>query len=444
MVQQAIGMAETTRTPASRSRWLVLAMLLMLNVLLTLDKTIFLILLEPIKKEFALSDLALGALSGTAFALCMGLAGLPLGALVDRGNRRNIASACLGVWSAMTMICGAAMNYWQLLLARMMVGVGEAGGAPAALSIIADIFERGRRATAMSIFALGPPLATVISLSVGTLIVHEYGWRTTLVVAGMPGVVLALLMLAVIREPARAEERNAHESGASGYGETFRMMVSVPSFFHLVAGVFVSYLVLAGASTFNNSFLVRVHNVELHKIGPYLGVLMSVIGVIASTSVGIVTDAMGRRDERWRGWIMAIGSLFSVLFGLAYLTIPVLWLTLVLVALFAASATYWLGPAYSLCQSLAPTHMRGRSLAIMLLIGNTGGYIIAPAAVGFVSDQLGPRFGHEGLRYALLGLTSLGLWSATHFWMMARHLPKDLGRLSADGRLIPVGDVQHG
>lgn len=419
------------------NRWLILGLFLLLNILLTLDKTIFLILLEPIKAEFQLSDLALGALSGTAFALCMGLAGLPLGALADRVNRRNLAAICLGAWSAMTMVCGAVSSFPQLLAARMLVGVGEAGGAPAALSIIADLFERGKRATAMSIFALGPPFATVISLSVGTWIVHAHGWRTALVAAGAPGVVLAVVLLLVVREPARgALDRVAGDPSpdrpSPGFGETFRHMLGIPSFVHLLAGVFLSFLVLAGASTFTNSFLVRVHHVKLNEIGPFLGVLLSAVGVAASTSVGVISDVLGRRNERWRGWIMALGSLGSAVFGWTFLSASSLAVTVAFVALFAASATYWLGPAYSLCQSLAPVRMRGKALAILLLVGNTGGYVIAPPMVGYVSDRLGITHGAEGLRYALLGVVTISVLAAVHFAIMARHLGADLAARAED------------
>lgn len=424
----AVASHPHNRGLAGSHRWGVLGVFLLLNVLLTLDKTIFTILLEPIKKEFALSDLMLGALSGTFFALCMGVAGLPLGALVDRVNRRNLAAACLVFWSGMTMLCGVVTSVPQLILTRMMVGVGEAGGAPACLSMIADLFERARRATAMSIFALGPPVSTVISLSLGTWVVHAYGWRAALMLAGAPGMILALVMVLGMREPARSGAVSV-DADAPGFAATFGMMRQTPSFVHLIAGVFVSYLVLAGASTFTNSFLVRVHHVKLAEIGPFLGVLMSVVGVAASTSVGIVTDTLGRRSERWRGWVMAIGSLGSVFFGWTFLMAPSLPVVVSFVALFAASVTYWLGPAYSLCQSLAPARMRGKALAIMLLIGNTGGYVIAPPAVGYISDRMSAQFGTDGLRFALVGVVSLSLLAALHFFLMARHLPADLGKI---------------
>jgi MFS family permease len=402
----------------------VLALLLLMNVFLTLDKTVFLILLEPIKKEFQLQDWMLGGLSGTAFAICMGLAGIPLGALADRVNRRNLAMACLTLWSTMTMLCGLARSVVQLVLARMIVGVGEAGGAPAALSIITDLFPRERRATAMSVFALGPPLATLLSLSVGTWVVHVYGWRAALIAAGAPGVVIAVAMLLFMREPQRPAA--ADKGDRPGMADTLRVMRTKPSFVHLVIGVFVSFLVLAGVSTFTNSFLIRVHHVELARIGPYLGALMSVVGVVSGVTMGVLTDKLGQRDDRWRGWVMALGSIGSAVFGWAFLLSPSLPVVIGFVALFAASATYWMGPAYSLCQSLAPARMRGKALAAMLLVGNTGGYVIGPPLVGYISDRLGLTHGDEGLRVALLGAVSLNLWAAFHFLRMARRLPRDL------------------
>src|SRR5690606_13574649 len=239
--------AAATAEVSNARRYYLLALLTLLNVLLVLDKIVLSILIEPIRAEFGLSDGQLGALMGLVYAVFMGAAGLPLGMLADRMNRRNLAAICLSAWSAMTLACAAAQNLWHLILARIGVGIGEAGGGPTAVSMIADTFEPRRRATAMAIFATGTQLAALVNLTLATQIAHAYGWRMTLVAAAVPGFVLALLLVTTVREPQRGMADRARSAvQAPPLRESLRRIWRQRSLRHLLTGATLCYIVVAG------------------------------------------------------------------------------------------------------------------------------------------------------------------------------------------------------
>jgi predicted MFS family arabinose efflux permease len=416
----------------NRQRNYSLFLLLMLNTLLLLDKIVFVILLEPIKHEFALSDVQLGVLTGLVYALLMGICGLPFGIYADRTNRRNLAAGCLAFWSGLTALCGMAQNFWQLLLARMGVGIGEAGGGPAALSIIADLFEHKKRATAMAIFALGSPLAALINLTVGTHLSHTYGWRATLLAASIPGIVLALFLVFTMREPARGEsDQKSRAKQAAPLGDTFAFIRQQKALVHLLTAALLSYITLAGASSWTFSFLVRSHHVKLNEVGAQLGVAIFVAGIAGNYLSGILADYMGQRDERWRLWIIGGGAVLSVLLGFGWIWSEGWTATLLLVACFAAASTFWFAPAVALCLSLVEIRMRATMAGILFLIANMIGYGLGPILVGKMSDLFAPAFGADSLRMALSCIVMVNLWAALHFFLAGRAVRSNLARADA-------------
>ncbi len=407
----------------------VLFLLYLLNTLLVLDKIVLTILLEPIKQEFALSDAQLGLLAGTVYAVCMGCASLPLGLAVDRYSRRTLAAGCLAIWSAMTAACGLATSFATLLLARVGVGLGEAGGGPASLSIIADLYPHNRRATAMAIFSLGTPTAALINLAVNTQVVHAYGWRAALLLAAVPGVVLALAIFLFMREPARgASEAVRQEVTAPPLRQTFAFIRQQASLVHVLLGAMIAYIVLAGVSSWNFSYIVREHGVTLQQIGPYLGFSISGAGLAGLFMAGKLADFLALRDERWRCWIMAITSLASVGFGLVTFTTQHLWLAVAGTALLAASATLWIAPGYALTQSLVQVRMRGTIAAIVFLLGNLFGYGLGPLVIGSLSDLFAGMGIAASLKLAILAVLACNCWAALHFILAGRHLRRDLRR----------------
>lgn len=403
---------------------LALLFLFLLNTLLVLDKIVFTVLLEPIKKEFGLDDFRLGLLAGAVYAVCLGIASVPFGVLADRGNRRNLAAGCLAFWSVMTALCGMAQSFTMLLLARLGVGVGEAGGGPASLSMIADLYEHRRRATAMAIFSLGTPMAALINLTVNTQIAHAYGWRAALLAASVPGLLLAVAIRLWMAEPVR--NVGAQRGDAPPIATTLRYVLRQRSLVFLLAGGMCAYIVLAGVSSWNFSFLVRRHHVKLNEVGPLLGVTIASAGLIGLYASGRLADLLSRRDERWRTRVMATTTAASVAFGVGAFTVPDWHAAVACTAGLAACASLWLAPGYALSQSLVPERMRGTVGAILFMLANVVGYGLGPPLVGFLSDRFAAAGAASPLQNALIAVVTLNLLSAALFLFGGRTLRRDL------------------
>lgn len=410
-----------------RSRNYVLGLLCALNVLLVLDKIVLTILVEPIRQEFQLSDLQLGTLLGLSYAIFMGAAGLPLGWLADRANRRNLAAACLAVWSVMTAACGVAQNLTQLLLARIGVGIAEAGGGPAAVSMISDLFAERRRSTAMAVFAMGGNIAVLFNLMIITKITFHYGWRASLIAASVPGVVVALVLLFTIKEPRRGLADGLNPNVARPpLATTLRFIAGQRSLVHLIIGATVSYIVIAGMGSWHFAFLVRSYSVKLNEVGPILGLGLSVLGATFGLTSGYLADRLAARDERYRLWLIAGGSAACFFVGVPALTVVDWHWAVSLAAVFGAMVTFWFAATTALGQALVQLRMRATLAGLFFLLSNMVGFGVGPLAIGALSDALAPSYGNESLRYAMLIAVCLNLWAALHFFLAARHVARDL------------------
>ncbi len=427
---QAAVPASDTSSP--RAGYL-LALLTLLNLLLVLDKIVLSILIEPIRAEFGLSDRELGALMGLVYALFMGAAGLPMGVLADRMNRRNLAAICLSAWSAMTLACAAAQNLWHLLLARVGVGIGEAGGGPTSISMIADTFDKNRRATAMAIFATGTQLAALVNLTFATQIEHAFGWRWTLVAAAVPGFLLAALLVLTTREPQRGRMDHNSKGAAPPLPQTLSYIWNQRSLRHLLIGATLSYVVIAGMSSWHFSFLVRTHGLRLHEVGPMLGVAIAAMGIISNLSSGFLSDYLGARDDRYRTWLISAGAVLTLFIGAWSILTPNPQAALWSVAVFAAVVVFWFPTVAALSQSLVEPRMRATVAGLLFLLSNLVGYGLGPIVVGWVSDVLAPTFGDHSLRYAMLSVLAMTAWAALHFFIASRDLKSNLALAHAPG-----------
>ncbi len=418
---------------STKRRYYLLVLLALLNVLLVLDKIVLSVLIEPIRAEFGLTDGQLGALMGLVYAVFMGTAGLPLGVLADRTNRRNLAATCLAAWSAMTLACAGAQNLWHLILARVGVGIGEAGGGPAAVSMIADTFEPRRRATAMAVFASGTQVAALVNLTFATYIAHVYGWRAALVAVAIPGFLLALLLVTTTREPQRGladHSRRARES-APPLRDTLMYVWSQRSLRHLMIGATLCYIVVAGMGSWHFTFLVRSHDLRLHEVGPFLGIGIAALGILANVSSGALSDALGARDDRYRTWLISVGALAALGIGSWSILTTHPSGALAGVVVFAATVMFWFPTVAALTQSLVEVRMRSTIAGLLFLLSNLIGYGIGPLLVGALSDALAPAFAEESLRIAMLCLLGLIAWGALHFFLASRDLRKNLSKASA-------------
>ncbi len=407
-----------------------LGLLLVVYVVNFLDRQVIAILLQAIKADLGVSDSALGFLSGIAFAALYSVLGIPLARLADRGVRRTLIAASLAVWSGMTALQGLAASFVWLVLARVGVGIGEAGCSPPAHSLIADLFAPARRATALSIYALGIPIGAAIGLYGGGLLREAFDWRTALVIVGLPGLVLALLVQLTLREPTRGWWEGARgQEPQPSLTEVAAVLRARRSFVHMAFAGALHAFYGYGAGAFNPAFLERVHGLAPLEIGAWLGGIAATTGVLGTFLGGWLTDRVSGRDQRWYAWLPGIGSVIAVPFVLLFY----LWdhgrEALALAALPAILGGLYLGPTFAMAQALVPPRMRAQAAAVLLLILNLIGMGLGPQFVGVLSDALAPRFGVESIRWALLATVVVGaLWSAVHYFAAARTLREDLAR----------------
>ena len=409
------------------------------------DRTILSILLEPIKLELTLTDTQLGFLGGLAFAVFYTFLGIPIAMLADRKSRVKILAIAMVVWSLMTALCGRATDFMSLLLARIGVGAGEAGASPPSHSLISDYFPVEARATALSIYALGIPIGSMIGNFVGGWGAEALGWRNTFYLVGLPGVLVALVIWFTLREPPRgmsdgividnskptAKTPDAG-SEAPGVSQVLGLLWSKRSFRHLSFAAGLHAFVGYGAGTWNAPFFIRIHEMPISEVGSWLA-LVSGIGAIGTFLGGYWADKLADRtgEKRWYFWVPGIATFVMVPFQfLAYLYggIGAVLASLMLVTVLG---NMYLGPSFAMTQALVSLRMRAVASAILLFVLNLIGMGLGPYLVGVASDLLAPTFGQESIRYALCLAVLANVWAAGHYFLGARHMRKDLADTEA-------------
>ncbi len=392
-----------------------------------IDRQILSILLEPIKQDLGLSDSALGMLTGFAFALFYATLGIPIARFADRSNRRNLIAWALAIWSAMTAVSGLAQNFWHLLLARIGVGVGEAGCSPPAHSMLADYFPTENRATALGIYSLGIPFGILFGFIAGGWLNEFFGWRVAFFIVGVPGLLLAILVRFTLREPPRgmAEGRVADEEQPT-IMETFRFLWSKRSFRHMAVGGGLTAFVGYGVITWVPSFLIRSYGMNTGDVGTYLGLILGIPGGIGIALGGYLADRYGARDTRWYLWIVSVALIASMpLFFGVYLS-NTAFASLMFLILPILLGNFYQATTFSQTQGLVSLRMRSVAAAVLLFILNMIGLGAGPQAVGILSDVLQPSYGDESLRYALLILSTVQIWAAYHYYQAGKSLKEDL------------------
>lgn len=432
--------SEESATYSPRYRNYALAVLFLGYVVNFIDRSILSILLEPIKNELLLTDTQLGLLGGLAFAMFYATLGIPIASLADRWSRTKVLAISMIIWSAMTAVCGAASNFMMLLLARIGVGVGEAGASPPSHSLISDYFPISSRATALSIYALGIPFGSMVGNFVGGWGASELGWRMTFFLVGVPGILVALLILGTLREPPRGMSETAAVKAAVAKSvepapslrEVFKFLWHRRSFRHIgfAAGLhaFVGY----GAGTWNAPFLIRSHEMPITEVGSWLA-LISGIGAVGTFAGGYLGDKISdwTGDRRWYLWIAAISTLVMVPFQfLAYLY-DGLWAVIPALVVVSVLGGMYLGPSFAMTQALVTLRMRAVASALLLFMLNIIGMGLGPYFVGVWSDMLSPAYEIDSLRYALCICVLANLWATTHYLLGARSLREDLDSTEA-------------
>jgi predicted MFS family arabinose efflux permease len=407
-------------------RIVVLAMLVLVYTFNFIDRQIVGILAVPIKADLGLSDTQLGLMGGLAFALFYTLLGIPIALLADRSNRTTIISVALVLWSAMTAACGFAQNFWQLFLARLGVGVGEAGGVAPSYSLVSDYFPSHQRARALGVYSFGVPIGGALGIVFGGVIASLVDWRTAFIVVGLAGVLVAPVFKLVVREPARGRYDDAPRGGApAAVGEVVRVLLNRPSFWGLSFGASASSMMGYGLFFWLPSFLVRSYGLSLLDASLYFGAILLVGGIAGIWLGGSLADRFGAARRRAYAIIPAIAFLLTIPFYVAAVTSDSLALSFALFLVPTALGLVWLGPVLSCIAHVVPPNMRATASAVFLFVNNLIGIGLGTVALGALSDALAAQYGADSLRYAILAGTSLYVVAAALFLLSARRLERD-------------------
>ena len=417
-----------------RKRTWVLILLTIAYTSSYLDRTIIGAVAEHIKRDLDLSDTQLGLLTGFAFAVFYATLGIPLAVLSDRMNRRNIVAAAVTVWSVMTVFCGLAANYVQLLLARIGVGIGEAGSSPQSHSMIADLYAPHERSRALGFYALGVYAGGMLGFLIGAPLAEVWGWRSVFFIAGLPGLLIALLIWLTIDEPQRGlADGRAHEpvkaptlaEAIDGMLKGFVFIWTSRACRHVIIGLTLTGLIGYGGVMFAASFLKRTHGISGLEIGLILGPIVGVLGGAGALLGGWLADRWAAKDRRWNAWIIAVAKLLAAPLVVAFYLTDDFTIALIFYLPATVLGAFYLGPSFAMVQSLAPLAMRSTASAIMLFILNLIALGLGPLTVGILSDLLRPSFGMDSLRYALLSLSLLNVWAAYHYFLAGRAYEKE-------------------
>ncbi len=418
------------KMPSFAQRWYVLMVMMLAYTINIADRYVMSTVLEPIRLELKLSDGGVAFLTGVSLALFYVTMGIPLSWIADRYNRKNLLAASMTIWSAMTALCGMSAGYGQLLLARIGVGIGEAGGTPSCNAIVGDYFPADRRAMAMTIFALGAPIGAWLGADMAGAVASAYSWRAAFYVLGVPGVILALVIYFTVKEPQRGQLDAVSDDVIPSLATTLRFMWSQKSAVHVMMGSGVSALWGWGLMWFTPTFIQRTYNLDVGEAGAVVGPIHLVMGILASLLTAWLLSKPSYTDPR------KICRLLCVVTALA--TIPSIiayWTHSLPLAtgmwwVFIPAIYFYIGPAFALGQNLAPPKMRAMFIAVSLLIANVFNLIVAPQGVGLLSDYFAGPAGADAasLRLALLILAPTGFWAAWHYWRAEKYIVEDQKR----------------
>ena len=439
--KQAVGVAEAERAGFQVSegyRQYVLWLLFAIYVFNFADRSILAVLVQPIKLEFGLSDAQLGVLGGLAFALLYSTLGIPIARLADRGNRVTIIAASLFAWSLFTGLTGFARNFIQLLLARIAVGIGEAGCSPPAYSLIADYFDRKRRATALAIYSMGISGGVFLGFVVAGWIAQTHGWRVAFFALGFPGMLLAVLVKLSLREPPRGlADGLVNVAEPPPVFTVLANLWSKRTFRHLSTAAALTAFVGYGAGAFYPAFLMRSHGLNMAQVGGRLGLVSAIGGFIGSYAGGRLADYFTnkRNDARYQLWMPAIALLVNIPLALMIYEVHGAGAVFAVLTCVLAVGAMYFGPTYATTQALLSPRERALGSALLLFIINLIGLGFGPMLTGVLSDAFRSHFlgtglsdaqaTAQGLEWSLRTMIAVNFWAALHFYLAARSVREE-------------------
>jgi len=401
--------------------WLVL-------VLRSVDLLVISVLMPSIKTQFTVSNTQLGLLSGFAFSLFYGLLAVPIAWLADRTSRARIISISVFVWSSMTALSGMANTFGHLLLARVGVGLGEAGGTAPVYALVADYAPANKRASVFAILNSSVPIGVLLGFLLGGYVSSAFGWRYAFLFAGIPGLAVALLAQVTLREPVRADSTTACTPGAPLI-ETLRYLFSRHSYCHFVLGSAVFTLGSVGSGIWISTYFIQFHHMQPSELGVWLALLYGGGGLVGALGGGYLTDHVVNKggDQRWYAWMPGISSVAILPFTIFVYSWPSPRQALLVHLVTTILAHVWAGPVYGTVQGLAGKNRRAVAAAVNSLLVSFLAYGLGPLLVGVASDHFRASLGQDALRYSIMLLAAVAYtWAGIHFLLAGRTLRADL------------------
>jgi len=420
-------MTDTTAKPEAPSyRYWVLGLLFIAYTFNFIDRQIMGILNVPIQTELGASDEQMGLLGGLSFALLYTGLGIPIAFLADRWDRSWIMTGALALWSGFTALCGFAQNYTQLFLARMGVGVGEAGGVAPAYSLISDYFPPKERARALAVYSFGIPIGSAAGIALGGIVASLVDWRVAFIVVGLAGVLYAPIFRIFVREPQRGRyDVKAEAPKRAGFFEALGYIVKKPSFWLLSIGAAFSSMMGYGSFYWIPTFLQRSYGFDLQQAAFFYASILLIGGVIGVWLGGFLGDKLGAQKRAMFALVPAGAWLLAMPCYALGLLSPSPTIAFFLFMAPTALGMVWLGPVIAAVQHLAPPHMRTVASASFLFINNLIGIGVGTWALGRLSDALSSQYGEESLRYSILYGTGFYVVAALLYLLASRFLKRD-------------------
>lgn len=429
----------------------LLGVMLLIGAVSVFDRFIFALALEPIKQDLSLSDTQLGFMSGIAFAAFYALAGIPIARWADSGNRITLATITTALVGLMVMLCGAVTNFFQMLVARAGVAVGEAGCMPTAQSLLADYFDRSERPQAMAIYAMFYPISMVMGYLLGGWLIEAWGWRKTFMVLGLPAVLVAIIVKLTLKEPRELLVKNGSSSVKQPMLSVLTTLYQIPSFRYLLLCSCILNFFVMGTGQWQASFFIRSYGMGTAELGAWLALGWGIFGVIGNYLGGYLATQFAAKQEKRQMRGLSVAVLLAGLASVCIYLSPTQDAALVFIGVFALVGTLSNGPFFSAMQSIVPENLRSVSLALIFLFSHLLGFGLGPLFVGMLSDWLHPSVGEESLRYSLVAVTPLVLLAAIYYWKAGNSIASDIDKAeleaakhSASVHKVPARPDSHG
>ena len=422
---------------STKSSNYTLIILTLLSALAFMDRQVLSVVIQPVKLEFNLTDLQIGLVTGLGFALTFGLLGVPLGKLADKHNRRSLIAYARGLGGLLGLAGSLSVGFFSLMFTRSGGAISDAGGTPASMSMLADLYPSENRSLAMSVLSAGASLGALMALVVGSWLAQHHGWRMTIALIGGAILLVSLLLRDTVPEPDRIHsplpansENQLQQRGsvAAIWAEPLTRWSILGAAFALLSGY--------SFGTWNFAFMIRHHDLSLQQAGWISGssACMSLLGGLAS---GALTDKLAKRDIRWQLGVPVLGLGLAYLCGVTYLLTPSGAMTnaILSVMIFSFFLPWWAAPTYAAISLVVPSQRRATANAMMLLAGAVVGNGMGAILTGLFSDLLASHFGDDGLRLALLGMVCMLIPAIAAFYLAMKAYPAALARATFNAKL---------